>query len=127
MAALAPHTQKHLWSANEFMRLANGQRPGIPGVSDENINAISALGNIAMQIAEATGDPDMYAAVEEIMEMGEGPYNYLTNFAQAKMDDINIAEGVLGEHLGQPEVLGVEPDRADRPVLDASDDHGCAR
>ena len=108
MEGLAPHSQKHLWSANELMRAANAPRPGLKGVGDRESIRV-AYGQIALQIAEATGDQGMYAAVEEIMATDEDPYDMFMNLAQGKMDDIEIGEGVFRGDIRQFEAGSGEP------------------
>jgi hypothetical protein len=72
-----------------------------------------ALGQIAMQIAEATEDPEMMAAVDEIMNSEEDPYDVMAHFAQAKMDDIDIGEGV---HRGNFRYARGVPELNEQPV-----------
>jgi hypothetical protein len=119
-AGSPPHTQRALWASNFWLKKANEPRPKV-GQLDESQSSVLFAANMAIALAEATGDPEMAQIADEIMNTQDNQYDFYGALAAAKMQDIEIAEGVyrgipeqrLGE--GQGAVQGNAGERVSQP------------
>lgn len=92
---MAPHTQYHMWALNWLMKKLHEPRPSVPGL-DEAMGARIMAAQVAINLAEETGDRDIHDLANEIMEGQDDPYKIFGLLSAAKMDDIDIAEGNFG-------------------------------
>jgi hypothetical protein len=94
LEAVSPHTQRAAWAANLFLKKANEPRPSIAGLDELKSSNLMAT-QLLIDIAEKTGDGDIYAAVEELMEEEQrvSAYDLFGILAAATMDDMEISEG----------------------------------